>query len=182
MCLSWNCHATPWGNLEQTPRSRLRLLCSSFLSAPQVSPGISPQLHFLPCCSSPDQQMLTQSLCTTVQLPGCGGGDSGSAFSARSAPAVHIGLKTCLFSDGVSRSERHMGHRATMQLSAKCGHWVTHTTIWLPQAFTLLCQTTLELQPVRPRRTSGMIYFDLALSALIPPQCSCCGFLACLRQ
>lgn len=70
--------------------------------------------------------------------------DGASAFHTRSVPASHVGVKACLFSDGVGRSERHTGYKATVQIGAKFSHWVTHTTIWCPKEFTLLCQTTLE--------------------------------------
>lgn len=72
--------------------------------------------------------------------------DVAFAFRARSVPAGHAGMRACLFSDGVSRSERLMCHEATVQIGAKFSHWVTHTTIWCPKEFTLLCQTTLESQ------------------------------------
>ena len=56
------------------------------------------------------------------------------------------GASACLFSVGVSRSAWRMGYRTTVQIGAKLSHWVTHTTIWCPKEFTLLCQTTLESQ------------------------------------
>lgn len=39
-----------------------------------------------------------------------------------------------------------MGYETTVQTGAKFSYWVTHTAIWCPEEFTLLCQTTLESQ------------------------------------
>ena len=84
-----------------------------------------------------------QNLSGNVAARVLGRSPAGSICQARSVPAVHAGVKTCVLMES-AELRGHLQNRASVQAGAKGSHWVTH------RVFTLLSQPT----PAQAQRNS----------------------------
>ena len=89
------------------------------------------------------QKVQAQNLSGNVAARVLGRSPAGSICQARSIPAVHTGVKTCVLMES-AELRGHMQNRASVQTGAKGSHWVTH------RVFTLLSQPT----PAQAQRNS----------------------------